>query len=106
MMRLPSRRSEMRSAVFRMERCREIEGPEMGKQAAIWPAESSPFFSSCRIWRRVGSARSCKARETDFICYNIAIWLIFVKPPNLTIRSEQHTSELQSRLHLVCRLLL
>src|SRR2546426_8476436 len=74
----------MRSAVFRMERCREIEGPEMGKQAAIWPAESSPFFSSCRIWRRVGSASARKARETDFIVYNLAIWLIFVKRQNAT----------------------
>src|SRR2546422_6035077 len=27
-------------------------------------------------------------------------------PPQLTVRSEEHTSELQSRLHLVCRLLL
>src|SRR2546422_1522062 len=27
----------------------------------------------------------------------------FIRPPN---RSEEHTSELQSRLHLVCRLLL
>src|SRR2546422_1989524 len=26
--------------------------------------------------------------------------------PRITIRSEEHTSELQSRLHLVCRLLL
>src|SRR2546422_2133476 len=26
--------------------------------------------------------------------------------PNVSIRSEEHTSELQSRLHLVCRLLL
>src|SRR2546429_5649699 len=28
------------------------------------------------------------------------------KPRNLSQRSEEHTSELQSRLHLVCRLLL
>src|SRR5713101_2693099 len=84
MMRLPSRRSEIRSALFKMERCREMDGPEMEKQAAIWPAESSPFFSSCRIWRRVGSARARKARETDFILYNLAIWLIFVKARNLT----------------------
>src|SRR2546422_3875214 len=28
------------------------------------------------------------------------------KPPLFTLRSEEHTSELQSRLHLVCRLLL
>src|SRR2546422_7021143 len=27
-------------------------------------------------------------------------------PPPLRLRSEEHTSELQSRLHLVCRLLL
>src|SRR2546429_1299260 len=26
--------------------------------------------------------------------------------PGITVRSEEHTSELQSRLHLVCRLLL
>src|SRR2546422_8413699 len=30
-----------------------------------------------------------------FVCYGAALW-----------RSEEHTSELQSRLHLVCRLLL
>src|SRR5687768_18026639 len=28
------------------------------------------------------------------------------RPPAASIRSEEHTSELQSRLHLVCRLLL
>src|SRR2546422_8438416 len=28
------------------------------------------------------------------------------RPPPVTTRSEEHTSELQSRLHLVCRLLL
>src|SRR2546429_9157490 len=30
----------------------------------------------------------------------------FVKIPRILFRSEEHTSELQSRLHLVCRLLL
>src|SRR2546422_4283601 len=29
-----------------------------------------------------------------------------LQPPRRAIRSEEHTSELQSRLHLVCRLLL
>src|SRR2546422_5709532 len=29
-----------------------------------------------------------------------------ISPPRFSIRSEEHTSELQSRLHLVCRLLL
>src|SRR2546422_6923398 len=32
--------------------------------------------------------------------------LVFVGPPPDAMRSEEHTSELQSRLHLVCRLLL
>src|SRR3989449_3627382 len=32
--------------------------------------------------------------------------LYIVKLPAASIRSEEHTSELQSRLHLVCRLLL
>src|SRR5687768_17907001 len=31
---------------------------------------------------------------------------VLAVPVRLTLRSEEHTSELQSRLHLVCRLLL
>src|SRR5687768_18075750 len=34
----------------------------------------------------------------------VAVWTHF--PVVCTVRSEEHTSELQSRLHLVCRLLL
>src|SRR2546422_2695929 len=33
-------------------------------------------------------------------------WVAAAKPGPVTRRSEEHTSELQSRLHLVCRLLL
>ena len=33
----------------RSEAIREIEGPEMGKQALISPADSSPRFNSCKI---------------------------------------------------------
>src|SRR2546422_3184869 len=58
----------------------------------------------CMIWDGRASIRSCSARSgpgpgrTAF-------------PPGpvngaRSIRSEEHTSELQSRLHLVCRLLL
>src|SRR2546422_3881580 len=36
----------------------------------------------------------------------IDVRLVGDRPSGLTPRSEEHTSELQSRLHLVCRLLL
>src|SRR5256884_5113422 len=36
----------------------------------------------------------------------ILSWRIFSPRPRRGARSEEHTSELQSRLHLVCRLLL
>src|ERR1041385_9559757 len=42
------------------------------------------------------------------ICWLSAAWAIACAPPAPAVRwrSEEHTSELQSRLHLVCRLLL
>src|SRR5205809_3266435 len=62
-MRLPSRRSTINSAFFRIERCREIEGPEIVKKSAISPAESSPRLSCCRIcgaWGRPGPGKQQK----------------------------------------------
>src|SRR2546429_6625800 len=63
--------------------------PVLGNRV-MTPAEA--FFCRC-------SALPC---EQKFIagphCCNV--------PRQATIRSEEHTSELQSRLHLVCRLLL
>src|SRR2546429_5399398 len=58
---------------------------------------SRPFASSCSI----PSAFSTKSR---FGCS----WTIIVTSfrHRRFLRSEEHTSELQSRLHLVCRLLL
>src|SRR2546422_7317131 len=41
-------------------------------------------------------------RELDFH----GVYHIPAKGPMTLVRSEEHTSELQSRLHLVCRLLL
>src|SRR2546422_2160642 len=43
------------------------------------------------------------------IFYYVWLWVFIGWPPSLftwDVRSEEHTSELQSRLHLVCRLLL
>src|SRR2546429_3163691 len=49
--------------------------------------QSAPWTSPCRTHRNSSSRRSAR-------------------PPLSALRSEEHTSELQSRLHLVCRLLL
>src|SRR2546429_5506406 len=40
--------------------------------------------------------------------WTLVFWAVFVSMlfKKVTMRSEEHTSELQSRLHLVCRLLL
>src|SRR2546422_7087862 len=49
-------------------------------------------FAECRLWLMTAPTTTPDAREA---------WRFYAK-----IRSEEHTSELQSRLHLVCRLLL
>ena len=43
-MRLPSLRSETRSALLRMERWREIDGPEIENREAISPAAKFAHF--------------------------------------------------------------
>src|SRR2546422_5903903 len=47
-------------------------------------------------------------RELHVECYDrLRVLLeLFAQDPQAIVRSEEHTSELQSRLHLVCRLLL
>src|SRR5687768_17674058 len=41
-----------------------------------------------------------------FLALRAATWLVTCNLLTVAVRSEEHTSELQSRLHLVCRLLL
>src|SRR2546422_7350600 len=57
----------------------------------------SPHRPQPAGWRSAGSAPRC-ARQ-DYLL--LPVW-----PAQRERRSEDHTSELQSRLHLVCRLLL
>src|SRR3712207_7670106 len=55
------------------------------------------------------SRRSCRARDRMEWRYRRAAWGYFtatVRKFCVRIRSEEHTSELQSRQYLVCRLLL
>src|SRR2546429_3730510 len=77
------------------------------------------FFSSRRRHTRCSrdwSSDVCSSdlvARMDFMCRNFSRWnadfsSAMSRQPgsSLLIRSEEHTSELQSRLHLVCRLLL
>src|SRR2546429_6877572 len=60
------------------------------------------FFDGCQAPPRIARARRNSPLETS------RRWLLRFRRPPLPFghRSEEHTSELQSRLHLVCRLLL
>src|SRR2546422_2412775 len=57
------------------------------------PSPSAPSPAACRPSARIGSAPAPASRAAAARSSSPA-------------RSEEHTSELQSRLHLVCRLLL
>src|SRR2546422_6878298 len=59
------------------------------------------FRAKMRVGHELGSAAmNADAKQSQFCSYLSAILLSGL------LRSEEHTSELQSRLHLVCRLLL
>src|SRR2546429_18217 len=65
--------------------------------AARWTPTLAPFLVATRLEPRT----SC----TEKIGTALSSTVIFLMTPIIE-RSEEHTSELQSRLHLVCRLLL
>src|SRR5258708_25880448 len=65
---------------------------------------SSP--GCCRATRPMTSARCASARSTSSPTLPPARSSCATTPPPTAARSEEHTSELQSPDHLVCRLLL
>src|SRR2546429_6603164 len=63
-----------------------------------------PYTTLFRSWQLRGR-RDCREQgHTDESCC-AGLWA-YCRPSFCSTRSEEHTSELQSRLHLVCRLLL
>src|SRR2546422_3181154 len=64
-----------------------------------------PYTTLFRSRRRTRSRSHRSSRPKDSLSWRLSPpggrW-----PARITARSEEHTSELQSRLHLVCRLLL
>src|SRR2546422_7872807 len=57
-------------------------------------------------WDARKAVREQLMNGTDWIKIYAAYDFTFAPDGKLVVRSEEHTSELQSRLHLVCRLLL
>src|SRR2546429_6119321 len=54
----------------------------------------------------VGRETGNRSGSTETVGLSVFIWETALPDVRLPSRSEEHTSELQSRLHLVCRLLL
>src|SRR2546429_5145702 len=72
--------------------------PEMGTQASTFLWQGAPQLAGHpRVWRFAFGPTLIPGAPTV---------RIYVTPLGHLVRSEEHTSELQSRLHLVCRLLL
>src|SRR5258707_2809429 len=59
-----------------------------------------PYTTLFRSW--IAAATVAPSRLTKMIANIIQLWVMFA----IIFRSEEHTSELQSRQYLVCRLLL
>src|SRR5216684_5555954 len=78
------------------------------------PEPELPGFSVVRCWdfNRVSNPlcllREIRELRPDVVWFNVgfASYGNQALPASIGLRSEEHTSELQSRLHLVCRLLL
>src|SRR5687768_17962743 len=71
--------------------CRRASMPVISSSASV--SSSGEYSGSPGSVSAIGSSRSNESWGTSNVCAG-------------DLRSEEHTSELQSRLHLVCRLLL
>src|SRR5256884_3519264 len=70
-----------------------------------WTRSRSSLLSAARLRAACSSMRSERSRPVTRL--PICASAMAMRPvPQPSSRSEEHTSELQSRLHLVCRLLL
>src|SRR5690625_5604008 len=106
----------MRSRYHRVTAC-QITTPEMmpapmtvsSHQAAGTPMKTANMPSCNKanriFWTRLWSTSASLVFKKALLKYALHTMIECVNPPS-AIRSEEHTSELQSRGHLVCRLLL
>src|SRR2546429_6607064 len=72
--------------------------------------QSEPFLSACLVLAGPQEQEAGDEQEQDSRIACPGAYQVAGDPPQqdagILFRSEEHTSELQSRLHLVCRLLL
>src|SRR2546429_6977052 len=64
------------------------------------------FRSRLETQRAAAMATACHAIHDETSAANPNVVKVVLDAQGYALRSEEHTSELQSRLHLVCRLLL
>src|SRR5690348_17590343 len=64
------------------------------------------LFRSGSVYGDLSSGDRRKQLQLAIQCYQEALEIYDIMPIDQYIRSEEHTSELQSPVHLVCRLLL
>src|SRR2546429_1741121 len=67
----------------------------------------STLFPYTTLFRSVFRSTHSLCLDSSWLSaswWTMPLWSL--RPWSITLRSEEHTSELQSRLHLVCRLLL
>src|SRR2546422_10199444 len=74
---------------------------DLGREPT-WRRRYVPHPAATRLRRRKGNLFAMTASHVLIVDDDAA--LLEALPETLRLRSEEHTSELQSRLHLVCRL--
>src|SRR2546422_3518027 len=74
-------------------------GPALGQQGVN-------IMAFCKEFNAATKEQAGMITPVVITVYQDKSFTFILKSPPASVRSEEHTSELQSRLHLVCRLLL
>src|SRR2546422_5275699 len=111
LLQLPTRDQVLTAFVY-IQNDRQHRRPSIHFHLLV-SSHRSPYFRPS-VWGRSGKRQpslrsvppqSCSARHAPLVANRLGLTLN-VGEEGQVVRSEEHTSELQSRLHLVCRLLL
>src|SRR2546422_10804054 len=84
---------------------RDASGQPMPNPPVLWDIESDPVLAGTKLIAEAWDAAGLY-QVGSFVGDSWQEWNGRFRDDVRSFRSEEHTSELQSRLHLVCRLLL